>query len=81
MTGRRSVVERTYTWTGVPLAMTPPWTSRHLAELPLGWMRWLEPEGGGGGGGLEPVEPPRAALTAASKRLLSAGDVRMTPLV
>ena len=29
---------RTYIWTGVPLAMTPPLTSRHFPELPLGWI-------------------------------------------
>lgn len=29
-------VEDTYIWTGVPLAKTPPLTSRHLALLPLG---------------------------------------------
>ena len=55
--------------------MTPPLTSRHLEVLPLGWI-WWEPGvggGGGGGGGEEPpVEPPRAFLTAASKRPLSA---------
>lgn len=39
---------KSYIWTGVPFASTPPRTSKHLAVLPLGWIATANPFAGGG---------------------------------